>query len=286
MEQEKKCSDLKAKTFEFEAGKPSHLLRNWVNSYSGYYEEVLYPVHRLEVPKGRVILIIGFEESLQISFINSNYSNYQAFVVGLNEKPLITKYNRVQCCIEIELFPWALNMLFDKAPEEFTQQVISLEDLWGNNAISLVEQLSQMSSWQERFSLIDKIFLEKLANSNSIIRPEIQWAWNLLEYYKGCIPIQQLAQTIGWSDRYLASCFRNQIGITPKVAARRIRFNHALQLLKASNPCTLSDIALTCGYSDQSHLTREFRLFSGCSPLVYQKAHFTNLLGIPSNIVD
>ena len=143
-----------------------------------------------------------------------------------------------------------------------------------------------MSSWQERFSLVDQVLLEKFATSSQIIRPEIRWAWNQLERHGGRIQIRQLAEMIGWSDRYFATRFREQIGVTPKAAARRIRFNHAHQLLKASDHYALSEIALTCGYSDQSHFTREFRLFSGCSPRVFQKAHFADLLGTPGDIVD
>ena len=269
-------------------GTPSHTLRDWVHSYNGYREDVGRPVRRLEVSREHVILILGFGDRLLITPVSSRSepSNYQAFVVGLGENPLITEHSGAQRCIEIEMLPWSAARLFRGASTEFAKGIVKLEDIWGNDACLLIEQLGEKFSWQERFSLVDQVLAEKFATSSQIIRPEIQWAWNQLESQGGCVSIQQLAKIIGWSDRYFATCFREQIGITPKAAARRIRFTRAHQLLTASDNYALSAIAATCGYSDQSHFTREFHLFSGCSPTIYRKSHFADLLGTPGDIID
>ena len=269
-------------------GQPSAILQDWVCAYSGYQENSRQPVRRLEVPKDRVILILGFGESLNIQAVGSQLlaERYTAFVAGLNENPLITEYSGVQRCIEVELLPWAINRLFNRVPTDFIQGCVHLEDLWGGKAQLLLEQLSEVPTWQGRFDLVNRVLAERVSASNALPRPEIQWAWHQLQKHGGWVPIRQLAQTVGWSDRYFATRFREQIGMTPKAAARRMRFNHALQLLRSVNPMSLSDIAATCGYSDQSHFSREFRLFAGCSVKVYQNAHFAYLPGIPGHIVE
>lgn len=266
---------------------PSENLKSWACSYSGYREDAGRPVCRLEVPRDRVTIILGFDDRFQISPVGSKtFVQCRAFVVGLGEKPLLVKHEGIQRCIEIELLPWAANRLFCGASAELTSGIIGLNSLWGSDADLLVEQLSGNSSWQARFALVEQFLSEKFARSNQPIRSEIQWAWEQLEKHGGCVPVRQLAREIGWSDRHLATCFRKQIGITPKVAARRIRFTRAHQLLIAPDDYGLSEIATICGYSDQSHFTREFHLFSGCSPTVYQKAHFPDLLGTPGDIID
>lgn len=268
-------------------GMPSDNVKSWACSYSGYSEDVGRSICRLEVPRDRATVILGFGDRLQINSVDFKTSpvNYQAFVVGLSEAPLLVKHNGFQRCIEIELLPWAANKLFGGASAEFMRGVVALEEIWGNQASLLVEQLSQMSSWQKRFALVDQFLSERFAESNQTIRSEIQWAWNQLEQNGGCIPIQQLAKMLGWSDRYFAARFREQVGITPKAAARRIRFTRAHRRLTLSDD-SLSAIAATCGYSDQSHFTREFHLFSGCSPTIYKKARFPDLLGTPGEIIQ
>lgn len=40
----------------------------------------------------------------------------------------------------------------------------------------------------------------------------------------GTLAIATLVEEIGWSQRHLAATFREQIGLTPKAAARVLRF--------------------------------------------------------------
>lgn len=273
--------------WEYIAGTPSDNLKNWDCSYSGYYEDVDHSVSRLEVPRDRVMVILGLDNCYQINSIDSKTSiPYQAFVVGVGSRPLIVEHESVQQCIEIELLPWVANKLFNGASTELSSSgVVDLKDIWGKEVTLMLEQLGEISSWQRRFALVDQLLSKRLNNSNQAIRVEIQWAWKQLERQGGCIPIRHLAKMLGWSDRHFATCFREQIGITPKAAARHIRFARAHKLLTGSDHYSLSEIATICGYSDQSHFTHEFHSFSGCSPVVYQQAHFSEILGTPGNII-
>ncbi|MEO0408617.1 MAG: helix-turn-helix domain-containing protein [Cyanobacteria bacterium P01_A01_bin.135] len=281
-------TELDLPTWEYQMARPSSAVKPWVSAYSGYREAIGYPICRLEVPKARVILILGFGDGLRIRSADAKLkpSQYRAFVVGLNERSLLVEHGGAQCGIEVELVPWAAQRLFGRAASELAQQVTALEDVWGSRANSLVNQLGEMPSWEERFHLVEKFLATRFTSSNQTARQEIQWAWKQLEQRKGCIPIRNLAKSIGWSDRYFATCFKEQIGITPKAAARRLRFNHAQRLLSSPEPVPLSEIAATCGYSDQSHFTREFRAFSQCSPAVYRKAQFETLAGTSGNAIQ
>jgi transcriptional regulator GlxA family with amidase domain len=58
--------------------------------------------------------------------------------------------------------------------------------------------------------------------------------------------------------------FRSQLGITPKRAARLVRFDHAAHLLAAGHAA--AGVAVESGYVDQSHLHREIKEFAGLTP--------------------
>ena len=79
------------------------------------------------------------------------------------------------------------------------------------------------------------------------------------------VPIQLLADEIGYSRRYFSERFRDAIGVTPKSAARVFRFERACRLIADRRP-SLAHVAIACGYYDQAHLTREWNALAGCSP--------------------
>jgi AraC-like DNA-binding protein len=55
------------------------------------------------------------------------------------------------------------------------------------------------------------------------------------------------------------------VGLPPKTMARILRFDRAVQRLRADHP-DFAQIAIDCGYYDQAHFNREFREFSGMTP--------------------
>jgi transcriptional regulator GlxA family with amidase domain len=81
-----------------------------------------------------------------------------------------------------------------------------------------------------------------------------------------------MAKELGWSHRRLIARFRDQIGLTPKLLARIIRFDHAVTALRASPVRGLAELAFECGYADQAHLNREFRELAGTSPTEFRAA--------------
>jgi AraC-like DNA-binding protein len=97
--------------------------------------------------------------------------------------------------------------------------------------------------------------------------PAIAWAWRVLHRRGGDVPVGALAAEIGWSRRHFAARFRAEIGLSPKVAARVLRLERARSLLARGEPAGL--VAARSGYTDQSHLVREFRALAGCTPSRY-----------------
>jgi AraC-like DNA-binding protein len=123
------------------------------------------------------------------------------------------------------------------------------------------------------------------AESKRRTPPELTWAWGALDQSHGQVPIRALARAVGWSERHLINQFRVYFGVRPKTTARRLRFSYAFDML-ATHPTTdFSTIAAQTGYSDQSHMTREFQTFSGVSPGVLRTARFDDLPGIPAGVL-
>jgi AraC-like DNA-binding protein len=84
----------------------------------------------------------------------------------------------------------------------------------------------------------------------------------------------QLAHRLETSVRQLERLFNTEVGDTPLSYGRQLRIRTAAWLLTSSDR-TVTDIASSCGFSDASHLGREFRKSFGESPIAYrlQGAH-------------
>jgi AraC-like DNA-binding protein len=144
--------------------------------------------------------------------------------------------------------------------------------------------------WPERFAILDEILLRRLAATatqatqaaQATPAPEVRFAWHQLLRTGGTARISDLAAETGWSGRHLTSRFRTEIGLTPKAAARVIRFDRARHLLirqagEKSSGYRLADLAAACGYFDQAHLAREFRALAGCPPSQWITEEFRNI---------
>lgn len=77
--------------------------------------------------------------------------------------------------------------------------------------------------------------------------------------------IAQLAEQCGLSSGYFARAFRRTTGVTPHQWLIRKRIERAQELLLRGR-IELAEVAIVCGFVDQSHLTRVFAKFTGISP--------------------
>jgi AraC family transcriptional regulator len=78
-----------------------------------------------------------------------------------------------------------------------------------------------------------------------------------------------LANVVQLSPGHFTRAFRETFGETPIAYVARLRMRHA-QYLMMNTRDSLSQIALTCGLSDQSHFTRVFRRAVGMSPRAWR----------------
>src|SRR5215467_6717236 len=126
---------------------------------------------------------------------------------------------------------------------------------------------------------MDRMMSARPGGDGHAVSPEVGQAWRLLLASGGVSNVSGLAAEIGWSDRHLRGRFREETGLTPKAAARVIRFDRARRLLQrraaaATALPPLADLAADCGYYDQAHLAREFRDLAGCPPSAWLAQEF------------
>lgn len=84
------------------------------------------------------------------------------------------------------------------------------------------------------------------------------------------ISLSKLANTAGVSKYYFIKLFKRSMGITPHQYLIQQRVEQAKRLLKRSD-LPINEIALQCGFTGQSHLTKTFQDASSVTPKAYRQ---------------
>jgi len=86
---------------------------------------------------------------------------------------------------------------------------------------------------------------------------------------------QELAKRVSLSVSHFYRAFKRAFGETPHAHMIRLRLKMAQELmLSSSDP--LSQIALACGFADQSHLSKQFRRRLGQTPSAWRRRQLTD----------
>jgi AraC-like DNA-binding protein len=183
-------------------------------------------------------------------------------VIGLLPGDLRATGRGVGECLQVRLEPAAAAAVLGVSPE-LTGAMVSLDDVWGRDAERAEDALRAAASWDERFTIAEEILGRRLG-ARPPVDSEVAYAWRRTLTSRGRVRVDGLADEVGWSRKRLWSRFRSQLGITPKRAARLVRFDHAAHLLAAGHAA--ASVATESGYVDQSHLHREVKAFAGLTP--------------------
>ncbi|NBF03909.1 helix-turn-helix domain-containing protein [Pseudomonas sp. Fl5BN2] len=260
-------------------------LRPWGCRLYGFSEILPGTVRRLEVAQPRVKLIIGLSSPYGLA-AGARNDRCQAFVVSRPAGPVIVEQSGAHSCIEVELPPWAAYRLFQGDEQVLASPWLDLRELWGPSIALLVEALDEIPCWTSRLLRVEAFLAERMQRSRREVPEMLRRAWEALQHSAGGIPIRHLSEQAGYSGRHFASRFKAYLGQGPKACARHIRFARAQQLLESAPALELVQVALLCGYSDQSHLNRDFQVFIGCSPAAYARAGWADIPGKPASLLD
>jgi transcriptional regulator GlxA family with amidase domain len=108
-----------------------------------------------------------------------------------------------------------------------------------------------------------------IAGQPPVHHPAVAFALNVFEKDPGLQSSALVAQKVNLSQRRFIDLFRNEVGMTPKLFCRVQRFRDVVVGINDIAAVDWVDLALSFGYTDQSHFIHEFREFSGLRPSEY-----------------
>jgi AraC-like DNA-binding protein len=169
----------------------------------------------------------------------------------------------------VRFFPHGLRAFSNIDANELTGNAIGIEDLWGPDGLVLQQQILAAPLTVSRIKIIEAFLLGVLRQH---LESAVGYCVSAIVNSSGLKSIQVLSQEVNLSRRHLERSFNGAVGMSPKMFARIVRFQHALNRVEKDHESSLTGIAYSSGFYDQSHFIKDFKEFSGLNPRLYFKA--------------
>jgi AraC-like DNA-binding protein len=266
--------------------RPGEPLRRYVAWYTGYRQRGIPPATHRGLPSPYLTLIFTLDEPLTVEAHpdpGQPPGEFGTLLGGLHSAPALIRHAGAQSGIQLALKPPGVRALLGLPAGQLADLDVPAEAVLGRVCTELRDRVRGASGWPERFAVLDEILLRQLLagrDGAAAVAPEVLWSWRQLLRAGGAVRVADLAAGTGWSGRHLASRFRAEIGLTPKAAARVVRFDRARRRLVEhldDAGYQLADLAADTGYFDQAHLAREFRALAGVPPSQWLAEEFRNV---------
>jgi AraC-like DNA-binding protein len=189
----------------------------------------------------------------------------RAWFSGLHERAIVIESLDGTHLVSARLHPLGALRLFGPDVPKCVNAVVDLELLLGPPARELRALLLGAESTEERFTYLER-FLVPLLSLGVVPSTVVCDAACLIEEAHGHLRIASLHAGLGGSRKQLWLRFARELGVSPKAYAQIQRFVWTVARLRESTSVDWPALAVAAGYSDQSHLVRDFRRVASASP--------------------
>ena len=252
---------------------PHPALSSFIHNYWYSSDPAATHTHERILPTGRPTLVI---ELARDHLTNANHPTDPlhpqpaAIFLGIYSHHQLIDTIDLTELIGITFHPGGTVPFFPDSTHLFTNSETSLDELWGRASLNLRNDLREAPTPEQKFNLLDFALRHRLTESRTQRRtPTIHYALAKIQRAPANTTVAELTRDMGISPRRLSHLFHEQVGVSPKTYSRIQRFQQAVQQMHHNADIHWIELALTCGYYDQSHFANDFRAFSGISPTHY-----------------
>ncbi len=256
---------------------PSPSLRPFVHTIWGVKGYTFYQ-REIVLPSGGFELMVSFAEPHRVLAVGEKpvlETHRRFWVAGLHNQPLAIESAGDSHVIGISFRPGGAHALLGRTLVGLLNQVVAADLLLGYEMNRLREQIAAAQDLLAQIEVIEQWLLSHLTPDEyafCLVRRAIDTLDNTI----GGMPIAQLCDQLGLSNKHLITLFQQVVGISPKNLARIMRFKHLVRQIRGETVVNWADVAYRFGYYDQSHLIQEFRALAGVTPQTYLQQRAPN----------
>ena len=252
---------------------PSPPLAPWVRMLWYVRAPDIVPGRERVLPNGNTQIVINLarEFCTGCGEDGSAFRQASSLAAGIQRR-----YGVIDSCdlaemVGVMFAPGGMRRFFDGPTADFSFAETDLGDVWGRGAAMLRENVMEAATPAAKFKVLESELLARLRPGG--VHPAVLLALEKIQSGRPRVAVRDLCAATGYSSRRLGQLFQDEVGVGPKMLARILRFQRAVQRLHAGCEMRWDELALDCGYCDQSHFANDFRDFSGMNLTEYSWSH-------------
>jgi AraC-like DNA-binding protein len=222
------------------------------------------------IPKEYFLMADGFPEI--IFQYNDGFPAYSAQSARIRFQHSVTDKFMVGKKVGffgVRLYPHAANQLLKNiTANEVVNRVFDFADLFRQEGDDLADQVFSAVGTPERIAHVSA-YLTK--NTYCQKTDPLKYFVDQVIKQKGTVDISAMHYESGLSVKQFERRFKSITGFPPKYFARLARFQAVKDSYALGQFTSMTSLAYSSNYYDQSHFNREFKEFSGVQPRKYFK---------------
>jgi AraC-like DNA-binding protein len=220
------------------------------------------PYKQVYFPYGSFELIWYIKNPGVMELFNSTAKEPQPDLCysGQLTQPFTMTFYKPTICVGASFQPWAGNLLYPIPSYDFTDQLITLDQLGDRHRFE-----TDCKTLEEWFRIMQSYIEEKIDYGR--LDSMCQYLVSEMSSNPTRHHLNSCLQRIGLSRRRIEQRFLACSGLNMSSFLRKVRFQKAVQMLHSEfQKKSLTNIGLSAGYYDQAHFISEFRHFAAATP--------------------
>lgn len=158
--------------------------------------------------------------------------------------------------------------------KEVADAIVPADCIWGREIEWLCEAMYGTSDTAGMIREVEQFLWTKVKQKRQTVTEPLEHIVHYIQSEK-VYSVKDILDKVYLSERTMQRHFINQIGVSPKQYAQICRYNAVRENLEKNPKIDWFEIVCKYGYHDQSHFVKEFKKFSGKTPVQYMESHLT-----------
>jgi AraC-like DNA-binding protein len=229
----------------------------------------LAPFRETLLPNGAVEIMVNLGPVHEVHSDQGRGRWTYAWISGLQERALTIESLDGTHLVSARLHPLGAVELLGDHVAAVANRIVPIEAILGAESLALRDELLATGSASERFAIVERFVRALRVRSGRAVPEFLRHATSTIDAMHGNVRASELHEGVGVSRRHLSTTFSRYVGLSAKRYAAIRRFMWTLAQLRGQAAVDWSRLAVDAGYSDQSHLARDFRRIGAATPTEY-----------------